>query len=78
MKVVSVSWIADAVVPNSSAIAGKAGRYMSVASGATAVSSASTPSQSRGSGRVAACVAGASTPTAVWELITLDSLCIDL
>ncbi|GFG53609.1 hypothetical protein MAGR_50500 [Mycolicibacterium agri] len=48
MNAVSVSWIADADVPNSSAICGKAGRYMSIDNGATAVSRARTPSQLRG------------------------------
>ena len=42
MKAVSVNWTAEAVVENSLAISGNDGRYMSVASGATAESSAST------------------------------------
>ena len=40
----------DAEVPNSAAIAGNAGRYMWMDSGATAVSSARTPSQLKGTG----------------------------
>ena len=43
MKEVSVSCTPEAVVPRSPAMSGKAGRYMSVASGETAESSASRP-----------------------------------
>jgi hypothetical protein len=50
MKVVRVSWMADAVVPKSAAMLGNPGRYMSVARGATAVSNARTPTQLSGSG----------------------------
>ncbi len=39
---VRVSWIIDADVPNSAAIVGNADRYMSMDSGVTAESSAST------------------------------------
>jgi hypothetical protein len=48
MNVVSVSWMAEALVPNSAAMVGNAGRYMSIDSGATAVNNASTPSQLSG------------------------------
>src|SRR5579859_255779 len=49
MKVVNVSWIVAALVPNWAAIDGNADRYMSIDNGATAVSKPSTPSQLGGS-----------------------------
>lgn len=44
--------MAEADVPNSAAMAGKAGRYMSIDSGATAVNRARTPSQLSGNAGV--------------------------
>lgn len=46
------SWTPVAVVPSSSAIVGNAGRYMSIESGATAVSSTRTATNSRPGGTI--------------------------